>query len=125
MKPLLLLPLLTLFFSCLPSPKNGCPSNETSRILSYEATVAFDTITSVVEGKVVNIADGRALSGVEVSIETYKTKTDADGTFTFWHIHEQVYRLTVRDSGYQTLQCDTFRVGNGRGYDLVVGLACR
>jgi hypothetical protein len=130
MNKLFIIVLLLLSLNCSSKFTNeecrACSKDESgiSKLTEMERTVVFDTITVVIEGKVVDINTMNPIRDVSISINDNETKTDRDGLFLYSHIPGGKNKLTVQSRCYQELTIDTLNLGIGCGWQMKIELGC-
>ncbi len=95
------------------------------KILSFEKTVAFDTTTEVVEGKLINLNNQKGIDSTCIIFSSDTAYTNAEGNFKFYHIIGGKGKLIIENKCGILANMDNINFEEGCGWAHLIGLKCK
>ncbi len=113
-------------YRCALGAQNFPKFGQNSRVIEFKRIAIMDTITAVVEGKIVTINGSEPLPSAIVRLSNALNKweviSDSLGQFKFYHISSGAYRLNSSNAGYRDLIKDSLYLGEGAVAQLIIGM---
>jgi len=103
-------------------PKYG----QNSKLIEFNRVAIIDTVTAIIEGKVLGFKDNELLPGTIIRLTNednkYETVSNIEGDFKFYHIQTGTYRLTADFIGHRQFVKDSLHLGTGDVLNLKIGM---
>jgi hypothetical protein len=102
------------------------PDSLTGQIIKYESIGIMDTITAILNGKVIDNESKISIENASISLMSglvlTPNSTDKNGLFKFNHIHAGSYRIKIFAPDYNDFDMDTLNLGIGDIKELNIGM---
>lgn len=123
--------IILLAISCSNNPtsshcncKTENPDSSNYKILTFEKTVAFDTNTVVVEGKLINLNKQKGIDSTCIIFNSDTAYTNSNGLFKFYHIVGGKGKLKIENKCGVLANMDYINFEEGCGWAVIIGLKC-